>query len=469
MEILAHQPDAIMDYGSLIYVTLQRSKTAREAIQTMVSLMDQYGYYSEGESFSISDSTSGEVWMMEVIGRGDTYGKLGAVWVARRIPPGAVAAHANQARITTFPRNDPDNCLYADDVVDVAIHYGLFAADADPATFSFSDVYAPLNFMSARSGEARVWSIFSALADHEGIFQDKYLSYATGRHLAHRMPLWIEPYKNLTLADITNVMTSHYEGTELDPSKDVGAGLYGAPQRPRPLEWSYKGKQYHNERTIALSKTGWNFVAQMRPWMPPELGAMQWFGVDDSSTSPRFPVYGSSRQLSQAYYGKGPQDGVKSPILDFDLTKAFWVQNMVSNFAYFRWSDVYPIVRSKIEIVQAEFMDDVVSCDRGALALYKNKGPAAAVAFVSDFGVNAGDSLHAEWLKFYGKLFVRFRDFYEIVPNEDKPDCGCEVKETGMTDEWKQRIVHETGNHYHVADHKNGLRNENVVERAVIY
>lgn len=225
---------AVLDYGSLIYITLQRAKTAVEAIHTIEALLDEYGYVSEGESFSISDQ-SGTVWMMELISRGDTYGKLGAVWVAQRIPDGYVGAHANQARTTTFPRDDPDNCLYAEDVVDVAVHYGLYPDAADPKDFSFSDAYNPVQFLSARMSEARVWSMFSAIADHDGSFGKKFQDYALGTNTKNRMPLFIKPYAKLSLADVMKLMNSHYEGTPMDPSKDNGAGIFGSPYRSRPL------------------------------------------------------------------------------------------------------------------------------------------------------------------------------------------------------------------------------------------
>lgn len=225
---------AVLDYGSLIYITLQRSKTAVEAIKTIDELLSQYGYASEGESFSISD-VSGDVWMMELISRGDTYGKLGAVYVAQRIPDGYVGAHANQARTTTFPRDDPENCLYAEDVVDVAVHYGLYPATADPKDFSFSDVYNPVRFTSARMSEARVWSMFSSIADFDGTFQKQYQDYALGINTKNRMPLFIKPKEKLSVTDVMSLMNSHYEGTELDPTKDNGAGIFASPYRSRPL------------------------------------------------------------------------------------------------------------------------------------------------------------------------------------------------------------------------------------------
>jgi dipeptidase len=289
VRILAYnQTDATIDYGSLIWLTLQRAKTVPEAIQTMVHLMDTYGYASAGESFSLADA-SGQVWMMEVIGRGndiwDEQGqrKLGAVWVAQRIPDGMVAAHANQARITTFPREDPTNCLYAEDVVEVAVHYGLYDAEADPLAFSFADVYDPLDFIGARQGEARVWSIFSQISA-DPAFAQHYQEYALGNDLELRMPLYLQPKDKLTKEDVMHLMTSHYENTVMDASQDVGSGLFASPYRPRPLVWSLEENaensslrskekqksttQYHNERSIATAKTGWSFVAEIRPHMP---------------------------------------------------------------------------------------------------------------------------------------------------------------------------------------------------------
>ena len=380
VQVLAHQPGAIIDYGSLIYITLQRSKTAREAIHTMIHLMDTYGYASEGESFSIADR-SGQVWMMEVIGRGDTYGKLGAVYVAQRIPDGMVAAHANQARIQRFERDDPESCIYAPDVVDVAVHYNLYPANADPLDFSFSDTFDPVDFTTARFGDARVWSIFSKIAPQG--FEEQYQDYASGENLANRMPLYIKPSMKVSLVKVMELMTSHYEGTDLDASVDVGAGLFGSPDRPRPLVWEHEGKTYHNERPVATVRTGWSFVAKLRSNVPRELSAVMWFAVDDSSTSPRVPIYGSSTRLSKAYAGKGSQDGVPSAILDFDFDKAFWVQNMVSNFCYYRWSDAYPFVRARIDVIQAEFLEEVQLVDAHALQLYKDKGSRAAVEYVT--------------------------------------------------------------------------------------
>ena len=235
-----------------------------------------------------------------------------------------VTAHANQARITTFPRNDSATCLYADDVVDVAVHYGLYPDQEDTSGFSFSDIYDPVTFGSARFSEARVWSMFSQVADTDGSFRAEYQDYAAGRNLEKRMPLFVKPYKKLSVSDVMEVMNSHYEGTELDATIDVGGGIFADAHRPRPLVWDFKGKKYFNERTIATQQTGWNFVAQIRPSMPRELAALIWFAVDDSSTSPRVPVYASSTTVAEPYAGKGTQDGVPGPMLKLDMKKAFW-------------------------------------------------------------------------------------------------------------------------------------------------
>ena len=444
------QTDGKIDYGSLIWITLQRAKTCAEAIKIMDSLMNTYGYYSGGESFSLADY-EGNVWIMEVIGKGKDF--KGAVWVAQRIPDGSLAAHANQARITTFARNDPDNFLYSPDVVDIAIHYKLWNATNDPLDFSFSDVYAPLNFLSARQGEARVWSIYSQLLGDE--FAAEFLDYARGTDLKQRMPLYITPPHKLTVQDVSQLLTSHYENTPLDSSVDVGAGIFNSPYRPRPLAWKYNGTMYHNERSVATPKTGWSFVAQVRSWMPRPLATVTWHSCDDSSTSPRVPVYSVSTAVSSAYGGKGAQDGVMEPILKFDLSKAFWVQNMVSNLCYSRWRDIYPVVRQKIDKIHDDFVRQLSIADQRAKDLLETKGIDAAVRFLTLVSVNAGNKMHSSWMDFYGELFVTYRDFYTIVPQPESPGCGCDPIEPGLSPETQQRIIAETKDHYKVQDDSN--------------
>jgi dipeptidase len=214
--------------------------------------------------------------------------------------------------------------------------------------------------------------------------------------------------------------------------------------------WEYQGKKYHNERTLATPRTGWTFVAQLRPWMPPELAALVWFATDDSSTSPRVPVFGSNRRVSDHYAGKGTQDGVPAPVLQFDMNKAFWVQNMVSNFCYYRWQDAYPVVRERIDKIQQTLILHVNNLDDQVLRLYKEKGPDAAVELATQFSVDTGNKIHKEWLNFYGELFVRFRDFHIITAEPGEASCGCDAKEAGLSEAVKKRIVDETGSHYEV-------------------
>jgi len=446
---LSHQKGAIMDYGSLIYITLQRSSTAREAILTMSDLMDTYGYASTGESFSIADRT-GEVWIMEVIGRGN-YG-LGAVWVAIRIPDGHVSSHANQARIRTFPRDDPDNCLYSDDVVQLARDLGLYRG-FDEDGFSFSDTYDPLDFHGVRYGESRVWSIFSQIAQDPN-FSETYQDYIEGDNYENRMPLYIKPKELLSLSKLNDLMADHYENNDLNPKLDVGAGMSHIPYRPYPLAWDYNDEQYFSERTVGTSKTGWNFIAKIRLNMPQELSSVLWFAADDSSTSPRFPIYGSSTSIPAPFAGKGPQDGAPSPILKFDITKAFWVQNLLSNFVYLRWNDIYPQVLIKRRDLLHSFEKKITAVDTKAQHLYETD-VTEAIRYVTNFSNEAGWLVHNEWYTFFGQLFTKYRDFYTISSNPKDTACQCDVEEIGFDDDWKKLIADQTGSRYKVPSGKN--------------
>lgn len=238
------------------------------------------------------------------------------------------------------------------------------------------------------------------------------------------------------------------------------------PSRPLTIcrVWEYEGKKYHNERTLATPRTGWNFVAQVRPWMPTELAALVWFAADDSSTSPRVPVFGSNRQIADPYIGHGSQDGVVTPLLKLDLEKAFWVQNMVSNFCYYRWQDAYPVVRERIDTIQKTLLYHVKDLDDKLLKLYNDKGPEEAVRYATEFSVSTANIIHQKWFDFYGELFVRFRDFHDITPKEDEPVCGCDAKEPGLSEAVKKRIIDETGKHYEISTNANSAFSEQLEE-----
>ena len=346
-------PKAIVDYGSLMYITLQRSKNAREAIKTMTTLVDKYGYYSEGESFSIADPD--EVWILEMIGKGE--GNTGAVWVARRVPDGYVCGHANQARIQTFPLEDgrtsisskhidqifqPDiSTVYAWDVIDVARQNGWFSGkDKD---FSFSDTYCPVNFGGARFCDLRVWTFFNKVS--KGM--EKYWDYVTGKDLENRMPLWVKADRKITNLDMMSFMRDHLEGTPLDMRQDAGAGPFHLPYRWRPLDWSVGDdttKVYCNERATATQQTGFSFVAEARNWLPDPVGGILWFGVDDAATTCYVPMYCGMTRVPESYaVGNGD-------LLTYSPTSAFWAFNFVSNFSYLR----YDLMSADVIKVQKE-------------------------------------------------------------------------------------------------------------------
>jgi dipeptidase len=315
LTLLQQQNGAKIDYGSLIWITLQRSRTAREAIQTISHLMSTYGYASGGEGFSIADQQ--EAWVMEIIGKGN-YEK-GAVWVAQRLPDGYICAHANQARIRTFDLHDPENSLYAPDVISFARKIGLYPADQPDELFSFSDNYDPVTFEGARFCDARVWSVFTTVMGSD--WSNQYLDYAQGKNLTNRMPLFVKPPNDakISIFDAMGYMRSHYENTLLDMSgkmfSDVGAttnsifrsepNVWSSNIEPDGVTVSKSPISYVHERPIATPMTGWNFVAQSRKWMPRELSGLLWFGVDDASTTVRFPVYGSATRVPEGFAGKG--------------------------------------------------------------------------------------------------------------------------------------------------------------------
>ncbi len=386
-------PDGLIDYGSLIYITLQRAKTAREAISTMADLVEKYGYYSSGESFSIADAD--EVWVMEMIGKGK--GVKGANWVAVKIPDGYVSAHANQARITTFPLNDPENCLYSKDVIDFAREKGYF--DGKKKDFSFADAFAPLDFGAVRFCDARVWSAFNIMNPAE---MGDYVEYAQGNS-TERMPLYIKPSRKISHRDVMNIMRDHYEGTPLDMTKDAGAGPYGKPYRFRPLTWKVDDETYFNERAIATQQTGFSFVAQMRNWLPAHIGGILWFGVDDAASSVYMPMYAGMTNVPYCL-AEGNGD-----LLNFSWDASFWVFTFVSNQAYGR----YNFMIEDIKKVQTELEDNLtsytVAIDQSAKALY-DQNPDLARQFLTDFSMNQAEIVTERWRQLGQFLLVKYND-----------------------------------------------------------
>jgi len=397
---------------------------------------------------------------MDVISKGPT--ELGAAWAAVRVPDGMIAAHANHSRIRKFSKDDPENVIFAPDVISFARDNGLYHGSDDD--FSYSDVYDAKPAGKLRYAEARVWDMYTALTGDED-FARRHLNYAMGRDRKNPMPLFVKPEAKVTLDDVRTRMASHFEDTPFEYGNEVAGGLFSHPYRARPYLWfDDHNALYVNERNIGVEKTGINFIAQIRPHMPPPLRALLWFGADDASTAPRFPAYAACTEVSKAYKGQSTAQGHVRPILDFDLSKAFWVDNMVSNLAYSRWKDAYPVVQEKLDEIQADFVASVHQMDNRAHELYSTN-PEAAIEAVTQFSVSMADDLHAHWMEFYGQLFARFRDFVTTELDPTNLACGCKTTEVGMTDEWKRRIIADTGRHYRVEnDHPNwiGLSEEEI-------
>lgn len=444
---LESQSGAIMDYGSLIYVTLQRAKTAREAIQVMTDLTEEYGYYSSGESFSIQDAN--EVWILELIGKGEN--EKGAVWVAMRIPDGYISGHANQARITTFPLNDSDNCLYAKDVISFAREKGWY--NGKNKDFSFSDVYAPVDFGGARFCDARVWAGFNKVASG----MDEYTAYAKGlvehggenEFPTNRMPLWVKPDAKVTVKDVMEMMRDHFEGTDLDMTQDIGAGPYKLPYRWRGLTWEVDSVEYCNERAISTQQTGFSFVAQSRSWLPDPVGGLLWFGVDDTYSTCYAPIYCGITEIPECFrVGNGD-------MLTYSPTSAFWTFNKVTNFAYLRYSDMIQHVRAKQHELEGKFIEMTPAVDAAAKMLFEMNGPEKAREFVTTYSNNEANSMTAEWEKLFQYLLVKYID-----GNVKKEKDGeFERNEYGMPaypdmpgypEWWYEAIIKATGDHFKV-------------------
>lgn len=426
--------EGIIDYGSLIYITLQRAKTAREAIKIMGELVAEYGYCSSGESFSISDPN--EVWIMEMIGKGK--GNKGAVWVALRIPDGYVSAHANQARITTFPLNDSENCMYSTDVISFARSQGYF--NGKDAEFSFSDTYAPVDFGGARFCEARVWAMFNRVNSAMG----KYLDYAKGHNLKNRMPLWIKPDKKLSINDVMELMRDVYQNTELDMTKDVGAGPFGCGIRWRPMEWTVDGVEYLNERATSTQQTGFSFVTQSRSWLPDPIGGVNWFGVDDTWFTIYSPIYCGVSKVPESFAeGNGS-------MMEYSETAAFWVFNQLSNFAYTRWNLLSPEIRNVQKNIETSYITELQEIDKKAHELYK-KSHKKAISYITNYSVNSGNKTVKSAKELYIKLFVKYVDgnVKEKVEGQKNP----KVEQPGYSEDWYRLIIKETGDKFKVIKH----------------
>lgn len=448
-------PEGIMDYGSLIYTALQRASSAREAIDVIVKLANEYGYASEGETFSIADTK--EAWIMDLIGKGP--GNKGIVWVARRIPDGYICAHANQCRITRFPMNDPENCLYAADVVAFARSKGLF--EGKDEEFSFREAFQPLDFGEIRGCDARAWSAFNILTGGSFTYMENgkevtrpasdWLDYAMGYDIKGEMPLFVKPSRKISVKNVADAMRDHYEGTPMDMTLDAGAGGNAVPYRWRPMGFEYEGKSYVNERAIATQQTGFWFVAQSRAQFPDEIGALMWFGTDDAATSYLTPIYANLTEVPECF-----REG-NGDMLHYSATSSFWRNNSITNACYRMYNQMAPYVRAKVDAFEnAQMFTAVPSFDEQLVAAY-GKGGRSDVKKVKKmltrYSVDTAQKQFAAWAKLDETLLVKFIDG-NVKPEDENgnfihsphtttmPD---RVLQPGYTEKWKEVVAKDHG------------------------
>ena len=423
----------ILDYGSLIYVTLQRAKTAREAISVMTSLVEKYGYNSEGETFSICDPN--EAWIMEMQGTGA--GSKGVVWVAMRIPDDAICAHANQSRIGKFNMKDKKNVLYSKNVISYARKMGWFnGKDSD---FSWKNTYAFPDFSGRRFCDARGWRFFNHYADDF----DRYLPWALGKDKdAEDMPLWIVPNRKLSVADVENGMRDHYEGTALAlDTTSIGGGIYEMPYRPTPLTFTVDGKQYFNERPISTQQTAFTFVSQLRSWLPREIGGVLWFGNDDANMVAYTPVYCGNTVQPACYNTKG------ADAVTFSSDNAFWLCNMVSNMVYPRYSQLFPELKAVRDSLETSYFANQTSIENQAADLYKTD-KAAALKLLNNYSNIKADEMLASWKHLATRIIVKYNDM--AVKKEKDGKLLQSVTRPGYPASFGRKLVKETGDWYAV-------------------
>lgn len=429
----------LIDYGSLIYIALQRSRTAREAIRVMTALVSTYGYCSEGETFTVCDPN--EAWIMEMMGCGP--GSRQAVWVALRIPDDAICAHANQSRIRTFNMKDKANVMYSPNVVKFARSKGWYSGkDAD---FSFCDTYAKPDFGGRRYCEARVWAFFN----HFTTDMARYVDYAAGKVAnAEPMPLWVKPGRKVSLADMEACMRDHYENTPFALDTDIGGGIWQMPYRPTPLSFKVGGKSYFNERPVSTQQSGFVFVSQMRSWLPREIGGVLWFGNDDANMVPFTPVYCCTPKAPRCYDTPG------ADALTFSMDNAYWVCNWVSNMVYPRYSQMFCSLCTVRDSLDSSYRKLQPAVEDTARALY-DASPAKAVSYLSEYTALKAAQMLDRWKQLATYLIVKYNDMV-VKPEkngrfERTPyGLGARVSRPGYPDAYAKELVRQTGTKFEV-------------------
>lgn len=430
----------IIDYGSLIYIALQRSRTAREAIKVMTSLAEKYGYNSEGETFTICDPN--EAWIMEMMGCGGDK-KQKVVWVAVRVPDNAICGHANQSRIGVFSQYQTE-VLHSKNVVSFARQKGWYkGTDKD---FSWKNTYAFPDFSGRRWCEARVWSFFNHHKD-----MSRWLPWAIGKDKnAEDMPLWIVPNKKLSVQDLESDMRDHYEGTELSVAdgKDMGGGIWQMPYRPTPLAFKVNGKSYFNERPTSTQQTGFSYVSQMRSWLPREIGGVLWFGNDDGNMIAYTPIYCGNTVQPECYNTPG------TDAVTFSMKNAYWVCNWVSNMVYPRYSMMFPSLKTVRDSLEASYFANQAAVEAKAKELYEDNKD-AAIKYLNDYSNQKAQQMLARWRQLAFYLIVKYNDM-TVKPEADgkftrtKEGIGTTVERPGYPEAFKEKLVKETGDKFEV-------------------
>jgi dipeptidase len=413
-------PEGGLPYWTLMRLTLQRARTAREAIKVMTSLVEEFGYASTGESFSIGDPN--EAWILEMVGPGK--GGHGAEWVALRVPDGMIAAHANRSRISTFPLNDPDHCVHSANVVDFAVQKGYYDPKRDKV-FSFCEVYCPATAQDLRYTETRVWSIFRRAAPSLGLSVD----YSRGTPGARPYPLWIKPDRTLSVADVMALMRDHYEGTPLDMTQGLDAGAFGSPLRNRPMTFTKDGKTYSWERPISTQQTGCTYVGNARSFLPDAVGGVLWYGLDDTYTSCFFPLYAGNTAVPEPY--------TKGSLGAFSWDDPWWVTNLVANYAQLKFSAMVKDIQKVQQELEGNFLALQPAIEKTAQAMLA-ADPERARRFLTDYSVSSGEQVARRWRELAGALFTKYNDGYV-------QDAKGEPKELGYPESWLREVVKARG------------------------
>ena len=460
-----HDPNGIMDYGSLIYIALQRARTAREAIQVIVDLAKEFGYASSGETFSIADKD--EAWVMDLVGKGSEV--KGLAYVAIKVPDGYICSHANQARVQTFPQNDPENCVFDPDMIAFAREKGWFSGKDED--FDFTAAFGPVDFGGARACDARAWSAFNILTGGEFTYEkdgkmvtepaSAYHDYIMGKDLSRRLPLFVKPSKKITVKDVADAMRDHFEGTPLDMTTDIGAGGNALPYRWRPMSFEKDGWSYVNERAIATQQTGFWFVAQARHDLPDVVGGIIWFGTDDAATSYLTPIYSNTNEVPECF-----REGNGS-MLEYSKTSSFWINNRVANNCYKAYNIMAPTVREAIDKFENEqIFTKVAEMDAKALAAYNSiyqkaegKGLdskdwfAPVKKMLTEYSVSTAQRQFWDWVALEEFITVKFVDGNVKAQNEDgsfkhsKYHDGTPsgITNPGYTEKWKEAVIKDHG------------------------